>query len=105
MVMVQKMGAKWWMCIDFTNLNATYPKVEHLLLNINVLVDAEKTAFITGEGLFYNQVMPFGLKMWEHLLEIKRSSVQKIVLVKSKSSTQHIRDLKKTFASLRRYNM
>ena len=88
MVMVKKAIGKWRMCVDFTNLNKVCPKDSFLLPSIDRLVDAsvghhilsfmdafssynqimmdpsdqEKTAFITEEGLYYYQVMPFGLK-------------------------------------------
>ena len=76
------------MCVDYTNLNKACPKDSYLLSNINHLVDntsgfrilsfrdafseynqvkihpddEEKTAFITNEGVYYYQVVPFTLK-------------------------------------------
>ena len=76
------------MCVDFTDLNKSYPKDSYPLPTIDQLVDSttghkllrfmdaflgynqiqmteedqEKTAFITSRGLFCYKVMPFGLK-------------------------------------------
>jgi hypothetical protein len=87
-VMVKKSNGKWWMCIDFTDLNKACPKDSYPLLRIDQLVDSmaghkllsfmdsffgynqilmeeedqEKTAFITSQGLFCYKAMPFGLK-------------------------------------------
>ena len=86
--MVKKANGKWRMCVDFTNLNQACPKDSFPLLRIDQLVDStaghklltfmdaflgynqiqmaekdqEKTAFITSQGLYCYQVMPFGLK-------------------------------------------
>ena len=88
MVMVKKANGKWRMCVDFTNLNKAYPKDSYLLPHIDQLVDStashkllsfmdafseynqirtdevdqEKTSFVTSQGLFCYEVMPFGLK-------------------------------------------
>lgn len=87
-VMVRKPSGKWKMCIDFTNLNKACPKDNFSLPRIDTLVDSKaghqilsimdafsgynqikmyepdqkKTAFITDQGLYCYQVMPFGLK-------------------------------------------
>ena len=86
-VMVKKANGKWWMCVDFTNLNKAYPKDSYPLPRIDQLVDStaghklsfmdafsgynqikmdkadqEKTSFVTCQGLFCYEVMPFGLK-------------------------------------------
>ena len=76
------------MCVDFTDLNKACPKDSFPLLRIDQLVDftnghklltfmdtfsaynqikmskedQEKTAFITSQGLYCYNVMPFGLK-------------------------------------------
>ena len=76
------------MCIDFTDLNKASPKDSYPLPRIDTLVDStarhqllsfidaflgynqikmeeadqEKTSFVTNQGLFYYNVMPFGLK-------------------------------------------
>ena len=79
---------KWKICVDFTDLNKTYPKDSYPLPCIDQLVDStarhkllsfmdtfsgynqirmdnanqEKTSFVTSQGLFCYKVMPFGLK-------------------------------------------
>ena len=76
------------MCIEFIDLNKACPKDSFPLPHIDMLVDAttshkllsfmdafsgynqilihpvdqEKTAFITKSGIFYYELMPFGLK-------------------------------------------
>ena len=86
--MVKKANGKWWMCVDFTDLNKACPKDSFPLPRIDQLVDSiaghklltfmdafsgynqivmneadqEKTSFITSRGLFCYKVMPFGLK-------------------------------------------
>ena len=86
--MVKKENGKWRMCVDFTDLNKTFPKDSYPLPRIDQLVNAtaghqllsfmdvfsrynqikmdevdqEKTSFITSQGLFCYKVMSFGLK-------------------------------------------
>lgn len=87
-IMVKKANGKWWMCIDYTDLNKACPKEGYPLPNINRLVDSasgfqvlsfldaylgynqnrmhapdeEKIAFITEDANFCYRIMPFGLK-------------------------------------------
>ncbi|XP_065626086.1 uncharacterized protein LOC136066154 [Quercus suber] len=87
-VMVKKANGKWRMCVDFTDLNKACPKDSYPLPRIDQLVDStashkllsflnafsgynqirmdeadqEKTSFITSQGLFCYEGMPFGLK-------------------------------------------
>ena len=87
-VLVKKANGKWWLCIDFTNVNRACPKDSFPLPRIDLIVDAtsghkilsfmdafssynqtmmdpsdqEKTSFVTGQGTYCYQVMPFGLK-------------------------------------------
>ena len=86
--MVKKANGKWRMCVDFTDLNKTCPKDSYPLLCTDQLVDSiaghkllsfmdtfsgynqirmdetnqENTSFITSQGLFCYEVMPFDLK-------------------------------------------
>ena len=87
-VLVKKANGKWRLCIDFTDINKACPKDSFPLLRIDLIVDAkaghellsfmdafsgynhismhpddqEKTSFVTAQGTYCYQVMPFGLK-------------------------------------------
>ena len=87
-IMVKKANGKWRMCVDFTDLNKACPKDSYPLLCTDQLVDSiaghkllsfmdtfsgynqirmdetnqENTSFITSQGLFCYEVMPFDLK-------------------------------------------
>ena len=87
-VLVKKPNGKWRLCIDFTDVNKACLKDSFPLPRINLIVDAtvghellsfmdafsgynqirkdpddqEKTSFMTGQGIYCYQVMPFGLK-------------------------------------------
>ena len=94
--MVKKANDKWRMCVDFTvlnNLNKACPEDSYPLPRIDQLVDStaghqllsfmdafsgynqirmdeanqEKTSFVTSQGLFCYEVMPFVLKNGKHL--------------------------------------
>ena len=87
-VLVKKANGKWWMCVDYTDLNKACPRDAYPLPNIDQLVDGaaghkvlsfldayfgynqipmvtsnmNKTAFITDDTNYFYRVMPFGLK-------------------------------------------
>ena len=87
-IMVKKANKKWRMCVDFTDLNNTFPKDSFPLPRIDQLLnsttghklltfmdafsrynriqmaeeDQEKMPFITNQGFCCYRVMPFGLK-------------------------------------------
>ena len=87
-VLVQKSPEKWCMCNDFTTLNQYFPRDPYPLPRIDTLVDSTagcallsfmdafqgfyqikmakediaKTAFVRAGGVYYYNVMPFGLR-------------------------------------------
>ena len=79
--------------------------------------DQEKTYFITSQGLFCYEVMPFGLKnagatyqqLVNHMFrpQIGRNVEVYVddMLVKNLDEERHLDDLQETFNTLRRYNM
>ena len=79
--------------------------------------DQEKTYFITNQGLFCYEVMPFGLKnagatyqqLVNHMFrpQIGRNVEVYVddMLVKSLDEGRHLDDLQESFNTFRRYNM
>ena len=79
--------------------------------------DQEKTAFITGQGLYCYKVMPFGLKnvgaTYQRLVnkmfnkQIGRNMEVYVddMLIKSKEELAHLDDFRETFATLKQYQM
>ncbi|XP_070020727.1 uncharacterized protein [Nicotiana sylvestris] len=79
--------------------------------------DAEKTAFITPWGTCCYRVMPFGLKnagatYMREMTTIFHDMIHKEievyvddVIIKSKKHSDHVKDLRKFFQRLRRYNL
>jgi hypothetical protein len=80
-------------------------------------LDVEKTPFITDCGLYCYEVMPFGLKnagatyqrLMNHMFRDQIGRNVEIyvdnMLVKSKVSGCHEKDLEETFQTLRHYSM
>ena len=142
-VMVKKANGNWRKCVDFTNLNKACPKDNYPLSRIDQLVDStashkllsfidafsgynqirmnetdqEKTFFVTSQGLFCYEVMPFGLKntgatyqrLVNHMFrpQIGRNVEVYVddMLVKNLDEGKHLDDLQETFDTFRRYNM
>ena len=138
-VMVKKANGKWRMCVNFTDLNKTFPKNNYPLPCIDQLMDStachkllsfmdafsgynqirmdeanqEKTSFVTSQGLFCYEVMPFGLKnagatyqrLVNHMFrpQIGRNIEVYVddMLVKSLDEGKHLDDLQETFNTLR----
>ena len=79
--------------------------------------DAEKTSFITPWGTYCYRVMPFGLKnagttymramttMFHDMMHKEIEVYVDDVIIKSKKQSDHVKDLKRFFERLRRYNL
>ena len=79
--------------------------------------DQEKTLFVTGQGTYYYQVMPFGLKnarttyqrlvnrMFQKQIETSMEVYIDDMLVKSVKVELHIAHLAESFQVLKNYNM
>ena len=77
----------------------------------------EHTSFITNCGLYYYKVMPFGLKnagvtyqrlvnmMFKEQIGRTMKVYMDDILIKSKSTTDHVAHLADTFTVLRKYQM
>ena len=142
-VMVKKANGKWRMCVDFIDLNQACPKDSFPLPRIDQLLDLiaghklltfmdafsgynqilmaeedqEKTAFVTGQGLYCYRAMPFGLKnvgaTYQRLVNqmFKKQIGRNVevylddMLAKSRKEEDHLDDLRETFNTLRQYNM
>ena len=141
--MVKKANGKWRMCVNFTDLNQACLKDSFPLPKIDQLVDStaghklltfmdaffgynhiqmaeedqEKIAFITSQGLYCYQFMPFGLKnagaTYQRLVNqmFKKQIGRNVevyvddMLIKSKEEEDHLDDLKEMFNMLRQYSM
>ncbi|KAL2232303.1 UNVERIFIED_CONTAM: Retrovirus-related Pol polyprotein from transposon 17.6 [Sesamum indicum] len=142
-VLVPKPNEKWRLCIDFTNLNKACPKDPFPLPRIDLLVgstsgcemlsfldayqgynqillvpeDQEKISFVTDQGIFCYNVMPFGLKnagaTYQRLVndmfknQIGRNMEVYIddMLVKSVKEQDHVKDLDECFQILKAFGM
>ena len=79
--------------------------------------DQEKTAFVTEQGLYCYNVMPFGLKnapatfqrlvntVFETRLSRNLEAYIDDIIVKSKVKDHHMKDLRETFTTLRRHKV
>ena len=142
-VLVKKENEKWQMCIDFTDVNRACPKDSFPLYRIDLIVDAtvghellnfmdafsgynqirmnpsdqERTSFVTGQGTYCYQVMPFGLKdagatcqrlvnkMFQKHIGASMEVYINDMLVKSVKAELHIAHLAESFQVLKNYNM
>nr|GEZ42610.1 reverse transcriptase domain-containing protein [Tanacetum cinerariifolium] len=142
-VMVKKDDDSWRMCVDFKDLNKACPKDGYSLPKIDWKVeslckfpfkcfldaykgyhtikmakeDEEKTAFITGQGVFCYTKMPFGFRnagsTYQHLVDkafhkqIGRNLEVYVddLVIKSRMEDEIIRDIEETFKTLREINM
>ncbi|KAL0319786.1 UNVERIFIED_CONTAM: Pro-Pol polyprotein [Sesamum radiatum] len=131
------------MCVDFSDLNKVCPKDSYPLPRIDALIDStsgcelmsfldafqgynqirladedqEKTSFVTDQGIFCYNIMPFGLKnagaTYQRLVNnMFREQISKNMevyiddmLVKSKRKEDHTRDLQACFGILQRFGM
>ncbi|KAJ3686609.1 hypothetical protein LUZ61_015773 [Rhynchospora tenuis] len=142
-VLVLKANGKWRMCIDYTDLNKACPKKHFPLPSIDAMVnstagfkylsfmdaysgynqikmhpdDEEKTSFVTEQGLYCYQVMPFGLKnagaeyqqmvgkvFKDELGEIMEAYIDDMV-VKSCIGPEHVQHLERIFGKMREVGM
>ena len=142
-VLVKKVNDKWRLCIDFTEVNGACPKDSFPLPRIDLIVDAtfghellsfmdffsrynqirmdpsdqEKTSFVTGQGTYCYQVMPFGLKnagatyqrLANKLFQKQVGASMEVyiddMLVKSVKAKLHVAHLAESFQVLKNYNM
>ncbi|KAL0415989.1 UNVERIFIED_CONTAM: Transposon Ty3-G Gag-Pol polyprotein [Sesamum latifolium] len=142
-VLVPKSNGKWRLCIDFTDLNKACPKDPFPLPRIDTLADStsscemlsfldayqgynqiplapedqEKASFVTDQGVFCYNVMPFGLKnagatyqrlvnyMFRNQIGWNMEVYIDDILVKSPKEQDHIKDLEECFQVLKTFGM
>ena len=142
-VLIKKANGKWRLCIKFTNVNKACPKDSFPLPRIDLIVDAtvghellsfidafsryiqirmdpsdqEKTSFMTGQGTYCYQVMPFRLKnvgatyqrlvnkMFQKHIGASMEVYINDMLVKSVKVEIHVAHLAESFQVLKNYNM
>ena len=142
-VLVKKANGKWRLCIDFTDVNQACLKDRFPLPRIDLIVDVtaghellsfmdafsgynqirmdpcdqEKTSFMTGQGNYCYQVMPFGLrntgaiyqrlvnKMFQKQIGTSMEVYIDDMLVKSVKVELHVDHLAEAFQVLKDYKM
>ena len=142
-VLVKKVNGKWRLCIDSTDINRAYPKDSFPLPRIDLIVDTtaghellifidvfsgykqismdpsdqEKTLFVTGQGTYCYQVMPFGLKnagatyqrLVNRIFQKQIGTFMEVyiddMLIKLIKAELHITHLAEAFQVLKSYNM
>ncbi|GAU43838.1 hypothetical protein TSUD_371170 [Trifolium subterraneum] len=85
-VMVKNTNGKWRMCVDFTDLNKSCPKVPYPLSNINRLIEG-------ASGVFAEQI---GKNLEVYIDDM---------VVKTEEEGEHDKDLVDILKSVRKYNM
>ena len=143
MVLVKKANGKWRLCIDFIDVNWACRKDSFSLHRIDLIVDTtagyellsftdtfsgynhiimdpndqEKTSFMTGQGTYCYQVMPFGLKnvgatyqrlvnrMFKKHIGTSMEVYIDDMLVKSVKVELHVDHLAESFQVLKDYKM
>ena len=141
--LVKKANCKWRLCIDFTDINRACPKDSFPLPRIDLILEAtaghkllsfmdaflgynqirmdpndqEKNSFVTGQGTYCYQVMPFRLKnvgatyqrlvnkMFQKQIGTSMEVYIDDMLVKSVKAELHIAHLAESFQVLKIYNM
>nr|GEX99996.1 reverse transcriptase domain-containing protein [Tanacetum cinerariifolium] len=115
-VMVKEHDGSWRMCVDFTDLNRAYDYKGYHQIQL-AEADEEKTAFHTGQGVYCYTKMPFCLKnacaTYQRLMDKAfESQVGRNIEVymddlvfKSHTEAEMVRDIEKTFRTLRKVNM
>ena len=142
-VLVKKENSKWRLCIDFTDINRACPKDRFPLPLIDLVMDTtaghellsfmdafsgynqikmdpsdqEKTSFVTRQGTYCYQVMPFRLKnagatykrlvnkMFQKQIGASMEAYIDDMLVKSVKAELHVAHLIESFQVLKNYNM
>ncbi|KAL0415580.1 UNVERIFIED_CONTAM: Retrovirus-related Pol polyprotein from transposon gypsy [Sesamum latifolium] len=142
-VVVPKESGKWRMCTDFTDLNKACLKDPFPLPRIDLLVDStagcelfsmmdaypgyhqilmaeedrDKISFITENGIYCYNVIPFDLKnagatyqclvnkKFKSLIGVSMEVYVADMLVKSRKSEDHLEHLKQAFDVMRTYGM
>ena len=142
-VFVKKANDKWRLCIDFTDINRACQKDSFPLPRIDLIVEAtaghellsfmdafsgynhismdpndqENTSFVTEQGTYCYQVMPFGLKnagatyqrLVNRMFQKKIGTSMEVyidnMLVKSVKAELYIIHLAKALRVLKSYNM
>ncbi|XP_070032927.1 uncharacterized protein [Nicotiana tomentosiformis] len=116
-VPVPKKDEKTRVCIDYRDLNKASSKDNFPLPNIHILVDNCAKHEIQSFVDCYVGVMPFSLKnvgatykrdmttIFHDMMHKELEVYVDDVIIKSKTQADHLRDLKKFFERLRRYDL
>ena len=143
MVVVSKKSGKWRVCVDYTYLNDVFPKNSFTLPRIDQIVDvivrhrtlcfldafsgyhqipmfplnADKTTFITLQGLYCHKVKSFRLKnvntaykrlitqIFKPLIGHKMEVSIDDIVIKSKTHFEHLIHLEEAFKLMHKYDM